>query len=337
MKYYITGIAGLIGSNLAKALLQKGYIVGGCDNLIGGYEDNIPSKNVKWDNIDILNNEALQKAMQGYDVVIHAAALAYEGLSVFSPKLVSENIYCGTTSVASAAIANNIKFFLNCSSMARYGNNIPPFTEDMEVKPVDPYGLAKVQAEQMLKMLYEIHGLKYLTVVPHNVVGPGQVYTDPYRNVAAIFTNRVLLGRPIIIYGDGLQKRSLSPVKTCIDAMLKIIENYSEFQVGDVFNIGPDGNELSIKEIAFMVGHYCQVYPSIIHYPDRPREVKNAWCSSDKAMTILNYNPNIQPTEKTVEDIVRFVKTRGPKPFNYTMPIEIIKDNTPTTWTKKEM
>ena len=82
-----------------------------------------------------------------------------------------------------AAIDNNVRLFINCSSMARYGKVKPPFTEDMPPNPVDPYGLAKVQAEDHLKILNSIHGLNYLTVVPHNVIGVGQRYYDPFRNV----------------------------------------------------------------------------------------------------------------------------------------------------------
>lgn len=128
MKFYVTGIAGFLGSHIAKRLLMKGHKVAGCDNLIGGYIDNCPPP-ANFKQIDILDYSSLKEHMQGSDVVIHTAALAYEGLSVFSPKLVTENIYAGTMSVATAAIASGSKLFLNCSSMARYGLIEPPFTE----------------------------------------------------------------------------------------------------------------------------------------------------------------------------------------------------------------
>ena len=94
--------------------------------------------------------------------------------------------------------------------MARYGNQKAPFTEEMTPKPEDPYGIAKVAAEDTLKLLSEVHGLNYNIAVPHNIVGPNQKYDDPYRNVMSIFINRNLQGKPSIIYGDGMQQRCFS-------------------------------------------------------------------------------------------------------------------------------
>ncbi len=333
-KAYITGIAGLIGSNLVLPLLKEGYEVIGCDNLVGGYKDNIPIKYCRWDNVDMLDTEAMSVLMKDVDIVFHTASLPYEGLSVFSPKLITESIYTGTVSVASAAIANNVKRFINFSSMARYGEGNPPFRETHSLNPVDPYGLAKAQAEAMLNLLHDIHGITVYHVVPHNVVGKGQVYTDPYRNVAAIFVNRLLLGKKVIIYGDGSQKRSFSPIGACINAIIRLI-NTNRFKSGEVFNIGPHGNEISIKDLAYKLAHYCNVYPHFDYLPDRPREVKNAYCSSDKAIKELNYNPNMTSNEELYKEIVNWVRDRGPAEFNYKLPIEIYKDNTPRTWTEK--
>ena len=293
---------------------------------------------MKWDNIDILDINKLAKAMEGYDIVCHTAALAFEGLSVFSPKLVMENIYTGTVSVASACIKNKIKLLINFSSMARYGTGNPPFTEDHNTNPQDPYGLAKVQAEQALSLLDDIHGLKHYTVIPHNVIGIGQVYTDPYRNVAAIFANRILLDKSIIIYGDGSQIRSFSPVSTCIDAVIKLIET-DKFDSREIFNIGPQGNEITIEQLAYLVAHCAQKYPTIEHYPDRPREVQSAYCSSEKAIRELSYDPNKYTNTELIREIVDWVKFRGPMEFNHKFSdnIEIVNDLTPVTWTKKEM
>lgn len=334
MRAYITGVAGLIGSSLAMRLLRDGHEVRGCDNLIGGYESNIPKKYIKYDNIDILDFNSLHNAMKGHDVVFHTAALAYEGLSVFSPKLVCENIYSGTVSVASAVIKNNIPYFFNFSSMARYGAQEPPFREKYPTLPEDPYGLAKSQAEQLLSMLSQIHDIKYFNIIPHNVAGPNQVYTDPYRNVMAIFTNRLLQGKSIMIYGDGMQKRSFSHVYDCIEAIVKLLELKDSINNGESFNIGPDGNEITIKELAYKVAHYCSIYPAIEYLPGRPREVKNAWCSVSKAKKILGYQCT-KTTDQLIQDTVAYVKNRGTAPFEYKLDVEIIRDNTPKTWTDK--
>ena len=91
--------------------------------------------------------------MRGVDLVCHAAACAHEGLSSFSPTLICSNNVTGSTSVFTAAIKNNVKRIVYCSSMARYGDISTPFKETDVVKPVDPYGVSKVAAENILKIL----------------------------------------------------------------------------------------------------------------------------------------------------------------------------------------
>jgi len=333
---YITGVGGLLGSNAAKKFLKEGFRVGGCDNLIGGLIDNVPA-GVEYNNIDILDFPSLKKSMKGYHYVFHAAALPYEGLSVFSPGIVVNNIVGGTTNVASACIANDVQFMVNCSSMARYGRQTPPFTEDMPRAPVDPYGLAKAQAEEQLELLNKLHGFRYATVVPHNVIGVGQRYMDPFRNVVGIMINRALQDKEIVIYGDGSQKRSFSDIHDCIDAVYKIMTSARDL-TGQVFNIGPDDNEVSIKELADIVYEHTDSPHTgyYEYYPDRPAEVKNAWCSSIKIKREFNYNTT-KTLEQTINDMVWWVKERGTKPFEYHLELEFVKDNTPKTWTEQKI
>ncbi|ASE99748.1 putative NAD-dependent epimerase/dehydratase [uncultured virus] len=332
MKVFITGIGGLLGSNLARFCINKGEEVAGVDNFIGGIQSNVPEK-AKLHNFDIRDLDLLKKAMEGADIVFHAAALPYEGLSVFSPKVTVDSIITNTLSVASACIHHDIKLLVNCSSMARYGKiNTPPFDESMPCVPVDPYGLAKLQAEQQLKLLNDLHGLKYVTVVPHNVIGIGQRYNDPFRNVAAIMINRVLQGKKIIIYGDGSQKRSFSNVLDCVKAVYRLMQTNRDV-TGQVYNIGPDDNEISIKDLAYKIGHIANVYPSLEYFPDRPAEVKNAFCSSTKIAQDFSYKAVI-PLEETLTQMIDWIRPRT-KPFEYHLPIEYVKENTPKTWTER--
>ena len=331
-KVFITGILGLLGSTLAKHLhTVGGYKIIGIDNGIGGVEDNIPDY-IEYYKVDILDIEVVKNLMEGSDTVFHAAALPYEGLSVFSPTITATSIVSGTLSVAVAAIHNKVRLFINCSSMARYGDQIPPFTEDMPTKPVDPYGLAKVQAEQHLELLSQIHGLNYVTVVPHNVIGVGQRYFDPFRNVVGIMINRTLQDKPIIVYGDGLQKRSFSNATDCILAIEKII-NTDRNICGEVYNIGPDHNEMTILQLAEIVSSECNKSTNVVFHTGRPREVKNAFCSSDKIRKEFNYNAVIS-AESTIRQMVNWIKPRI-RDFDYHLPIELVTDKTPKTWTDK--
>jgi UDP-glucose 4-epimerase len=332
---YITGAAGLIGSELVRLFCRHNWKVKACDNLIGGLESNLTRflDNIDYKNFDLLDYETLKEHMKGSQVVLHCAALPYEGLSVFSPKIVAENIVGGTVSVASACLANGVNKLVNFSSMARYGGQKPPFTEDMPRSPEDPYGLAKAQAEEHLELLNKLHGLNFFTVVPHNVIGVGQRYMDPYRNVVAIMINRVLLKKTIIIYGDGEQKRSFSNISDCSDAIWKLVNSERDL-TGEVFNIGPDDNETTIKDLAHRVGHHCGIYPRIDYFPDRPAEVKNAWCSSEKIKTQFNYNTT-KSLDDTIVEMVNWITERGPEEFNYALDLEFTTDNTPKTWVER--
>ena len=205
--YFITGVAGFLGSHLSERLLQQGHRVIGCDNLIGGYLDNV-LPGVDFHAIDCVDRSAVAKLMEGVDVVYHCAAHAYEGLSVFSPHLITNNIYSGTVSVLSAAISSKVKRFVHCSSMARYGTQpTVPFTEDMQPLPQDPYGIAKYATELTIANLCRVHGMEYVIAVPHNIIGPRQKYDDPYRNVASIMINMMLQDRQPIIYDHVVDER----------------------------------------------------------------------------------------------------------------------------------
>ena len=105
--------------------------------------------------------------------------------------------------------------------MARYGNQKTPFTEDMDPMPVDPYGVSKVAAEEVLKILSSVHNFDYTIAVPHNIVGPYQKYDDPFRNVMSIMLNRLMQNKPAIIYGDGTQTRCFSYIDDCIQCLEK--------------------------------------------------------------------------------------------------------------------
>ena len=134
MKVFITGIAGFLGSHLADALLREGHEVSGCDNLIGGYLDNVPN-GAEFYQIDCQYLNTMNKLLKGVDIVYHTACTAYEGLSVFSPNLICQNTYQITASVASAAISQNVKRFVYCSSMARYGEQESvPFVETIHME-----------------------------------------------------------------------------------------------------------------------------------------------------------------------------------------------------------
>jgi UDP-glucose 4-epimerase len=326
MKVLITGVAGLVGSSLARSL-SKNHEVVGLDNLTGGYQDNIP------DGIEFIKDDCgsvKSDIFEGVDVVIHAACTPHEGLSIFSPKTITDNTYGISMNILTCSIQANVKKFIFTSSMARYGTQeVVPFTEDMRPKPQDPYGISKYAFEESLKVLSEVHGMEYAIVVPHNIIGPGQVYTDPFRNVAGIMINRMLNGRQPVIYGNGLQMRCFSDISDVVDPIVKIVE--TDVGNGEIINIGPDSNFITIKDLAEKIADIIGFDLDPIFLPDRPKEVRFANCSANKAKAILGYDP-VTPLDKTIKDMIEFVKRRGPKDFDFYLPVEIVSSITPKTW-----
>lgn len=343
MNIAITGICGLIGSWIAEILLKEGHYVLGIDNFFGGYEDTILDlcskySNLDFSNIDISCHNNIKKISnllksRKIDVIYHCAAIAPEGYSVFSPSIISNSVFMGSTVMATAAIQGEVKRFINCSSMSRYGDQESPFIESMPTKPVDPYALAKVSAEQMLTMLGGMHGMKVIHTVPHNVIGPRQRYTDPYRNVASIMANLMLQGRQPVIYGDGSQTRCFSLIQDDVEVYLKLLD--CEVEHGEVFNIGPDDREISILDLAKLIASIISFDLEPIFETKRPHEVMHPICSSDKIRKKFGLQQKMT-LEDGIVSIVEYIEKRGPKPFDYHLPLEINnKENIPKTWKEK--
>jgi UDP-glucose 4-epimerase len=332
MHIFITGVAGFLGSNLANYYLSKNFKVSGNDNMVGGDRLNVDKK-VNFHEIDCENFKELKKILKGVDVVVHAAAYAHEGLSVFSPHLICANIVGGSTAVFSAAIHNKVKRIVYCSSMARYGEIQIPFKENDTPQPVDPYGISKLAAEKILINLCKIHGVEYNIAVPHNIIGENQKYDDPYRNVASIMINLMLQNKSPIIYGDGEQKRSFSDVRDCIYCLDRMITD--DKIKSEIINIGPsDENYISINNLFKIISNNLKFNKEPRYFPDRPGEVKFSNCSDEKAKKILDYSTQ-NSVEETIPRLIDFVKKRGPKKFSYDYQLEIINDLTPETWKNK--
>ena len=331
-RYFITGIAGFLGSHIADALLAAGHEVAGNDNMLGGYADNVPS-GAEFHEIDCTDLDAMTEALQGSEVVYHCAASAQEGLSVFSPVLITRDNVQASVSVFTAAIRCRVRRIVYCSSAARYGDNAVPYTEEMEPRPQDPYGIAKVAAEQLLRNLCDVHGVEWCIAVPHNIVGPRQKYDDPFRNVASIMVNRMLQGQQPVIYGDGEQRRTFSPVDDCVATLLALGE--SERGVGQVVNIGPDGEFITINELAQRIASQLEFELEPIYVDPRPQEVKLSTCSSDKARRLFGYEPT-SDLDASLSEIIAYVRERGPRPFEYFLPVEIQSELTPRTWLERQ-
>jgi UDP-glucose 4-epimerase len=330
---FVTGVAGFLGSHLSEKLVNLGHKVIGIDNMLGGYEDNVP-KNIEFHNADCCDYEKIKTLIKKVNVVYHCAATAHEGLSVFSPYEITKNNYLASVSVFSAAVNEKVERIVFCSSMARYGGQATPFTEDMKPAPVDPYAISKVAAEEVLKNLCELNNIEYVIAVPHNIIGPRQKYDDPFRNVVSIMINRMLQGKAPIIYGDGQQTRCFSYIDDCLSCLIPMLDQKELNK--QIINIGPDEEFVTINKIAEICSNITGVNLPPIHKKDRPQEVKHATCSAEKARSLLNYKTTVSLKEGITKTF-NYIKKRGTRPFDYNINIEIDNDLTPSTWKNKEI
>ena len=290
---------------------------------------------VDFHNIDLDNLELIQPLFEDVDLVVHTACTAYEGLSVFSPSLVVRNTMQITTNIMSACVKAKVKKIVHLSSMARYGTQeVVPFVESMTPKPQDPYGIAKYGAELMIKNIADTHGLDYVILVPHNIIGPRQKFDDPYRNVASIMINRMLQGKQPIIYGNGEQKRCFSFMQDVTDPLMIACETV--VADGRIVNIGPDEEFVTINELAQKLSIILDFKLEPIYMPGRPQEVFHANCSANLAREILNYKTTTS-LEAGLVELVNWIKSKGAREFSYHLPLEFVTDKTPKTWTDRLM
>lgn len=211
--------------------------------------------------------------------------------------------------------------------MARYGDQTPPFSEDIPTKPVDVYAGNKVLMEQVTSILASVHRFKYTIVAPHNVFGQGQSLCDIYRNVVGIFMNKIMRGEPLIIYGDGEQKRAFSYIEDSLPCFTKVIlEDFDK----EIFNIGGI-HPATVNELAQLVieamGH--KTWP-IKHIEDRPCEVKYAWSTHEKSVKVLGYEEKIGYKDG-IRRMAEWSKKFGPQEW-INEPLTLVNDKTPITW-----
>lgn len=355
MRIYITGIAGFLGSNLSHYLGGKGHDIFGTDNFVGGDDKNVYPNAVCW-NYDVMDEYAMRNSLENAqpEVIIHTACYPHEGLSMFSPKRICESVAMGTIVPLNEAInlrsENKIPFhrFINMSSMARYGvatekfteksRNYGQFKESDHPYPQDPYGAHKYAAELTVKSLCEGHGIDFVNLIPHNIYGPRQKYSDPYRNVISIMIHRALRGDPIVIYGDGEQKRCF----TYVDDILPVIEQSmtgAQF-IGQTVNIGPDSEDVTINTLARLVQHVHLIesgnMAEVVHTEPRIKEVKHASCSAYQMRSLFKGEFKETPLINGIHNLYNWIKESGVREWDYDAhELEIRSPLTPATWLGK--
>ena len=319
MKALVTGAAGFIGSHVTRHLLDSGLEVIALDDLSGGSQENVPpgARFVRGSVTDYQLLRDLFEA-ENFDYVYHLAAYAAEGLSHFIRRYNYETNLIGSVNLINLSVLHDIKCFVFTSSIAVYGANQLPMTEDLTPQPEDPYGISKYAVEMDLRAAHAQFGLNYIIFRPHNVYGEHQNIGDKYRNVIGIFMNQILSGQPLTIFGDGEQTRAFS----YIDDVAPIIAQsvFNERAYGEVFNVGAD-QPYTVNYLAQVVCQAMGVEPNIVHLPPR-NEVKHAFSSHEKVRQFFDV-PEPVPLEDGVARMAAWVRRVGSRRTREFANIEI--------------
>ena len=323
----VTGGAGFMGSHLAEILVGRGHEVTVLDDLSGGFKENVVSGARLVEGS--ITDDALVKRLfdaDRYDHVFHLAAYAAEGLSHFIKKFNYENNLIGSVNLINAAVNHEVKCFVFTSSIAVYGANQVPMTEEMEPRPEDPYGIAKHAVEQELRVSHEMFGLDYVIFRPHNVYGERQNIGDRYRNVVGIFMNLIMQGKPLAVFGDGEQTRAFTYIQDVAPVMADA--PFNPGALNQIFNVGADV-PYTVNRLAEIVCSAMGVKPEVTHLEAR-NEVKHAFSSHEKLHRVFGFTPRYS-LEEGVERMARWARGMGARRSKLFGEVEILR-NMPQSW-----
>lgn len=294
MKILVTGGAGFIGSNLVDALAAREtdeIIV--ADDFSSGKRENVAqhasNPRVRVAELDIRNKDAVRAIMRGVDAVYHLAVQCVR-VSIRDPYLVHDVNATGTLHLLTAALDENIKRFVYCSSSEVYGTATRvPMDEEHPPVPTTPYGASKLAGEVYARSFFLTYGLPVTVVRPFNTYGPREHFEGPYGEVIPKFVVRALNDAPLVIFGDGTQTRDFTEVSDTVRGLCMAGE--CDALVGDVVNIAR-GQEVSVATLAQIVLDTLPESKSVIeHQAPRPGDVLRHYADITKARRVLGFEP----------------------------------------------
>lgn len=285
-KVLITGAAGFIGSHLVDECIRRGYFVVGLDNLSTGSRKNIEHHfdnpgSFQFIEGDIRDEKTVAEAMRGVEYVLHTAALARIQPSLKDPKLYHDVNTRGTLNLLWEAHRRRIRKFVFSSSSSVYGRDTEEaLVETMQIHPTSPYAVGKALGELYCSMFTETYGLPCVALRYFNVFGPRMIPNGSYAAVISLFMDKKSKDEPLVIYGDGEQKRDFTWVLDVVDANLRAME---QKQTG-TYNIG-SGKNHTVNKVAAMVGGEPE------HAPERKGEYRSTLADYSKAERELGWTP----------------------------------------------
>jgi UDP-glucose 4-epimerase len=277
----VTGGAGFIGSHVAEALLARGDEVHVLDSLATGSRVKVPDGaelhvgDIRVDTAELFDDVRPQ-------VCFHLAAQADVGTSVERPDYDAEVNVLGTLQVLEAARANGTHVVFSSTGGAIYGECDGPASEDAPRRPISPYGISKLSAEEYVGGWNRLFGSRHVSLRFANVYGPRQE-ASLEGGVVAIFLERLAAGEETTIFGDGEQTRDFIYVGDVVEAVLT-----AAGQTGGVFNVGT-GVETSVNELHAACAKVAGIEQEPLRADDRPGDIRRSVTDPSRAARELGW------------------------------------------------
>ena len=299
----VTGGAGFIGSHLTRALLADGRRVTVIDNLSVGRRNAVP-EGARFVQGDIRDEAAVADALRDVDCVFHLAAqVTIRGSFDRFHEDLDTNVM-GTARLLKAVDRERVKWFTLASSMAVYSDAATPapIDESHAKRPLSPYGVGKLAAEDVSGQILEAKGIPFTAVRFFNTYGPGQTYT-PYVGVLTIFITRLLRGDTITIFGDGEQQRDFIHVSDIV-AGAKATPGKAPGR----YNLGT-GRGTSLNQLAAMVLAKLAPGQQAVHAPAQAGELRFSVANIEAARRELGFSP-LRSLQQDLDDVIAYVRGR---------------------------
>jgi UDP-glucose 4-epimerase len=299
----VTGGAGFIGSHLTRALLADGRRVTVLDNLSVGRREAV-ADGARFVHGDIRDEAAVADALQGVDCVFHLAAqVTIRGSFDRFHEDLDTNVM-GTARLLRMVDRERVKWFTLASSMAVYADadSPAPIDESHSKRPLSPYGVGKLAAEDVSSQIMEARGIPFTAVRFFNTYGPGQTYT-PYVGVLTIFITRLLRGEPITIFGDGEQQRDFIHVSDIVAGAMA-----TPGRTPGRYNLGT-GRGTSLNRLAAMVLDRLAPGQKPQYAAAQAGELRYSVANIDAARKALGFTPQ-RALQHDLDDVITWVRQR---------------------------
>src|SRR6266496_1059640 len=304
--HLITGIAGFIGSALARAVLAQGDKVRGIDNFSTGRRENLTEilHPIDFRQADLLDHAALQDACRGVDFVFHEAALPSVPKSVLDPVASNRVNVDGTLNLLVAARDAKVKRVVYAASSSAYGDTPTlPKREEMTPNPISPYAVAKLAGEHYMISFFRCYALETVCLRYFNIFGPRQDPSSQYSGVLAKFTMQMLKGEQPTIFGDGTQSRDFNYIDNAVTANLLACKAPAAEVAGKVFNCAT-GKRTDLNQTFQILKLLTGYKGEVKHGPERSGDIKHSLAELSRAERHLGYKAEIgfeEGLRRTVE------------------------------------